>query len=1062
MPIPGAINLDISVSFLGDIGSIPHTHVHTYYHGTIDTSTNAVDGVNINSTWYLTFDRDKVGYNYSRFYPTLPRPAAGINQFISGAGGTGSRVSVDPSQQLWSNAGFDQRSVVPSVVTVGDSVDIPYYFADRYSLQIITFYTDNDTNPYNGEQAQIGYTTQPPQSDGTIGTNLFHWHPTAADIGTHYIRVKAVNSSGYTRYDYLFQPITVRAAQPLVPAIISVTPATLTASASAQPITISGYNFNPPSDPNASMLVFYDPQNNPTSSRTPTFVYYSQLNYNATFPSAGTWHVKVVNGGVESSLFPIVVTPIGVQLTSLSISGPATVNENNTGQFTATAIFSDGTTQTVTAASTWSDNSSAATISTSGLLSASNVGANTPVTVMASYTVGSITKTASFNTTIVNTSGGGGTQTQELIVNGDFSQGTTGWQAAFSFYADNRFSNYHSAGGYAYLSNPDGSAGNNLYGEMAQTVTIPANATQATLSYWYRITTAETEALAYDAMSVKVLPDGGSVQTIDWLSNTDANGAYQQRSLDLTRFRGQRILLDFVGQTDVSNPTTFRIDDVSLQVVVTNPLPPVLLIITASAGSGGTISPIGNLAKSAGANQTFTAYPNANYLVNQWLVDGSVVQSGGTSYTFYNIQSSHNIQVSFNYTPFTYTIDSGSITITHYFGSGGVLTIPSTITGKPVTSIGDYAFSGTSLTSVNIPNSVIIIGQCAFYGCTGLNNVIMGNQVANIGNQAFSNTGITSIVIPNSVTNIGFDAFDSCWSLTNATLVNGITCIQDYTFNGSGLTSITIPNTVTNIGIGAFSGTSLTSVTIPNSVTKIGSWAFGFCTNLTQVAIPDSVTTIGDFAFYDCLNLTNITLVNGITSIQDSAFSESGLTSITIPNSVTNIGVMAFNYCTSLIAINVDTNNPAFSSMAGVLFNNNLTTIRFERRLGLELGHDDHFPVRAENADKKTIHAAMNSLLLTGGRDQKAICGSLVRRRNHHLSPATIRFILNCIRAMSRDQTKFSSGHQNTKAFFKNRTSALKKSCVNRFVSKVFFSLSVVVACKTDPAPRNKRALNKP
>ena len=256
MPIPGAINLDISVSFLGDIGSIPHTHVHTYYHGTIDTSTNAVDGVNINSTWYLTFDRDKVGYNYSRFYPTLPRPAAGINQFISGAGGTGSRVSVDPSQQLWSNAGFDQRSVVPSVVTVGDSVDIPYYFADRYSLQIITFYTDNDTNPYNGEQAQIGYTTQPPQSDGTIGTNLFHWHPTAADIGTHYIRVKAVNSSGYTRYDYLFQPITVRAAQPLVPAIISVTPATLTASASAQPITISGYNFNPPSDPNASMTGF--------------------------------------------------------------------------------------------------------------------------------------------------------------------------------------------------------------------------------------------------------------------------------------------------------------------------------------------------------------------------------------------------------------------------------------------------------------------------------------------------------------------------------------------------------------------------------------------------------------------------------------------------------------------------------------------------------------------------------------------------------------------------------------------------------------------------------------
>ena len=56
---------------------------------------------------------------------------------------------------------------------------------------------------------------------------------------------------------------------------------------------------------------------------------------------------------------------------------------------------------------------------------------------------------------------------------------------------------------------------------------------------------------------------------------------------------------------------------------------------------------------------------------------------------------------------YTYSANNGTITITTYTGSGGSVTIPSTITGLPVTSIGGAAFySCTSLTSVTIPNSV--------------------------------------------------------------------------------------------------------------------------------------------------------------------------------------------------------------------------------------------------------------------------------------------------------------------------------------------------------------------
>ena len=109
-----------------------------------------------------------------------------------------------------------------------------------------------------------------------------------------------------------------------------------------------------------------------------------------------------------------------------------------------------------------------------------------------------------------------------------------------------------------------------------------------------------------------------------------------------------------------------------------------------------------------------------------------------------------------------------------------------------VTSI-DYAFNGcTSLTSINIPNSVTTIGDYAFSGCSGL----------------------TSISIPNSVTTIGEDAFRRC----------------------TGLTSINIPNSVTTIGDYAFSGcTSLTSISIPNSVKTIWESAFYYCTGLTSI-----------------------------------------------------------------------------------------------------------------------------------------------------------------------------------------------------------------------------------
>jgi hypothetical protein len=88
-------------------------------------------------------------------------------------------------------------------------------------------------------------------------------------------------------------------------------------------------------------------------------------------------------------------------LTSLAITGPATVPESSTASYSATASFSDGTTQNVTAAAAWSESSSFASIS-GGVLTTGAVSGDQPVTISGAYTSGGVTRTASLSVTIQN------------------------------------------------------------------------------------------------------------------------------------------------------------------------------------------------------------------------------------------------------------------------------------------------------------------------------------------------------------------------------------------------------------------------------------------------------------------------------------------------------------------------------------------------------------------------------------------------------------------------------------------------------------------------------------
>ena len=209
----------------------------------------------------------------------------------------------------------------------------------------------------------------------------------------------------------------------------------------------------------------------------------------------------------------------------------------------------------VTAAFSPSSTSTTSTLT----LTASSSAATGTATVTVTGVSGSLTHTAAISLAV---NAGGGTAT-ELITNGGFESGTTGWTASSGVITNRTGESAHSGTWYVWL---DGN-GVATTDTLSQSVTIPASATTATLSFWLHIDTAETStSSAYDKLTVQLLNSSGTaLTTLATYSNLNAATSYTQKSFDVSSYKGQTVTVYFKGVEDYTKQTSFVIDDVSLK-----------------------------------------------------------------------------------------------------------------------------------------------------------------------------------------------------------------------------------------------------------------------------------------------------------------------------------------------------------------------------------------------------------------------------------------------------------------------------------------------------------------
>ena len=319
----------------------------------------------------------------------------------------------------------------------------------------------------------------------------------------------------------------------------------------------------------------------------------------------------------------------------------------------------------------------------------------------------------------------------------------------------------------------------------------------------------------------------------------------------------------------------------------------------------------------------------------------------------------------------------GTCMIKDYEGWGAHLVVPELLDGKKVSACGTESFYHKKIGDLVLSDGIAELQNRSFYKAQ-MASVELPESIKIIGKEAFRSCETMSILsLPGHISHIGENAFyRTPWLAAQPVGTNGLCVVHNILLSADGVTgNLTIPEGITCIAAGIFAGNeALYGVTIPESVTEIPEKLFSNCTSLSAITIPagvqqfgrqafqktpwlwqqqsasedgivvvnhvivdgreakgdivigddivkiaggafeaariyhvsgmKNVTEIGERAFY-CSDLWEITLPSGLTSIEAKAFAETNMEALDIPENVKSIGEGVFRGCTNMKSISL-------------------------------------------------------------------------------------------------------------------------------------------------------------
>ena len=216
--------------------------------------------------------------------------------------------------------------------------------------------------------------------------------------------------------------------------------------------------------------------------------------------------------------------------------------------------------------------------------------------------------------------------------------------------------------------------------------------------------------------------------------------------------------------------------------------------------------------------------------------------------------------------------------------------VPQQVNGATVVATYKTFEECENLCSVELPDTIEMIGFSTFNMCSSLVQINMPKQLKYIGPVGFLGcVSMESLEFPETIKGLGYYSFYCC----------------------NKLEEIYIPSCLKDLSTGSFIGcSSLKKVYIANGVKEIGEAAFGACDALTTVILPNSITTIGEMAFAENPNLKTILIPENVSYMGENIFMESN----------TNVRVYQDSYAHKYVASNeidytvlVKSDNPEIS-----------------------------------------------------------------------------------------------------------------------------------------------------